>query len=128
MNSKAYLQKISSEFGGIQKDALKIKLIRLVALAKREEHQTPSDIPPPLPTVADQPFVAITPHDFIPKNSYDAAMKLIRDHNNTGWFHITEVPENIFPDFMLIADLRREIEFDSERECQYVRVINFGRK
>lgn len=127
MNSKAYLQKISSEFGGIQKDALKIKLIRLVALAKREEHQTPDDIPP-LPFVAAEPIVAITPHDFIPKNSYDAAMKLIREHNNKGWFHITEVPENLFRDFMMIADIRPEIEFDEEAECQYVRVTNFGRK
>ena len=138
MNSKAYLQRIAKDFGGLQRNALQEKLEKLVALAKREEHQRPVVItqkhaailqPPPLAqSQPSEPHISINPHDFIPKNTYDAAMKLIREHNNTGWFHITEVPENIFPDFMLIADLRSEIEFDSDRECQYVRVNNFGRK
>lgn len=113
------ITRIIKKYGIANKDGFRNDIVSLLGIP----------LPPPKPvTIAAQPHVAITPHDFIPKNSYDAAMKLIREHNNKGWFHITEVPENLFRDFMMIADIRPEIEFDEEAECQYVRVTNFGRK
>lgn len=115
------ITRIIKKYGIANKDRFRNDIMELLG-------RLPTKPAPVQVAEAAQPYVAITPHDFIPKNSYDAAMKLIREHNNKGWFHITEVPENLFRDFMMIADIRPEIEFDEEAECQYVRVINFGRK
>lgn len=115
------ITRIIKKYGIANKDRFRNDIMELLG-------RLPTKPAPVQVAAAAQPHVTITPHDFIPKNSYDAAMKLIREHNNKGWFHITEVPENLFRDFMMIADIRPEIEFDEEAECQYVRVTNFGRK
>ena len=88
----------------------------------RDKYKTP---PPPN---APPAHIAVTPYDFIPRNNYDRAMKLIRDRNNSGWFPISDIPPEIFHDFMLIADMRKEIELDYEREGQFIRVVNFIKK
>jgi hypothetical protein len=83
-------------------------------------------ITPPPPN-APPAHIAVTQYDFVPRSSYDKAMKFIREHNNTGWFSVTDIPDDLFSDFMTIADIRKEIEFDTERDCQFIRVVSFSK-
>jgi len=80
-----------------------------------------------MPKSLSKTHVAVTPYDYIPKGNYDKAMNFIRDHNDKEWFPVTDIPDSIFSDFMTIADIRKEIEFDQERDFQFIRVVNFSK-
>lgn len=65
----------------------------------------------------------ITKFDSIPTTNYDKAMRFIHDHKGIGWFSITEIPIDYYRDFMSIADIRKDIIFDSDREDQFLKIL-----
>ena len=132
MNSKTYLQNIATEFGGFRREELVEKLEKLLKLKGAEDFndyliftKKTYHTKKPEPFIPPPEHIAITNYEAMPTNNYDKAMKLIRDCNGKGWKHITEVPVEVFNDFMAIADLHSEIEFDFEREYQWFKVDGF---
>jgi hypothetical protein len=129
MNHKTYIKLIASQYGGLHKSELEVKLRKLVDLAIREQSQkseTPNQI---INTSVQKPVekqVASNPHSSSSRmGTYERAMALIRQFNNTGWKHILEVPDDLFKDFWAIAEMHLEIIFDEDRQWQYFKVEKF---
>jgi hypothetical protein len=113
------ITRIIKKYGINNKDGFREDIMNLLGMSVPK--------PPIMRKSLPETHVAVTPYDYIPKGNYDAAMQFIRDHSDKGWFPVTDIPDSIFSDFMTIADMRKEIEFDAERDFQFIRIVNFSK-
>jgi len=147
MNSKTYLKNIAHQFGGCNYDRLEsaLKKFRQMIIAEEYERKSGiklSDVEAAFisqPTVrfhqelnldVDIPpeHVAITPTEYCGKSEYNLTMRFILEKNYKGWYSMGDIPVELFPTFMIIADLHPEIIFDHAREDQYFKIDGFKKR
>jgi hypothetical protein len=137
MTSDTQILRILQHFGGDKRIELHSRLKSLVKLVERETRKRQYVEQPTVTTVLELDLdttatppehTKLTETDFTGNSEYNRTMAIIHRLNYADWQHITEIPDDLFNTFYIIAELHPEIEFDSERDYQYFRVNGFTRR
>jgi hypothetical protein len=133
MNWKTYIHNLSKRYGGLQRDELLEDLYKLcikvesetidkISKAQSEVHDEVLIIPPR--------EIALSMNDQIDSivsskaDDYNKCLKIMNIFRGRGWYSIKEIPTDLFYKFMQLADTIKEIEFDTDRDWQFFRVVH----